>query len=1282
MPYSIAQDGSIDVGPGSAAWAAASPAAAGVNHRLIYVDPVGGNDGNSGLATNAAVATMAAAYALWREGSADWILIKRGTTVSVPGALGYRRGHSAAYPCGIGAYGTGAAPVLQFNDTSGFTWVVGNGEEELRFCGLRGIDIRIINTTANPESGGGEKRVGVGMIGRGQHLFLDDVLIEGGNLPIDMTRTISVSPSLYYTAFVDCVLNRVRAVNPCGANRVCFLGGGTWRLLMRRCVFGMERTHWAKGHSLSHAVYLGGNSGGEIGHKGTIARESVFFGGGLTGLIMGGGGTVIDCTVIETACGIECGRGDPGVLDPTIIERTAILETRPNIKAFGDPGVEPSAAGHTGRGIYGLGTPALTVRDSLIMRATDNPRAVGVLADYQTEVTLERVVIRGWESELDLTGQHDNQGLVVTKAVVQRLTVTACRFSCAWAPIYMVDSGTAITARLNTYRHGNASLAILQRTGDNGTLGALNTTQWRSRSGETATIQAGPSMAEYGGEDHRDLLGEFARELGLLPSAAALIRALIRGRLASVPGYGEVHGGVISARVRTLETLPAPLPLGAPAAELDFGVIVGYEVDGGAANAARAGIGPTPFNDPYGFAMHEYGSAGSPTFRAHPRLVAKGVRTVLHLWTFGQQPNGNVYYNAGPLPAGHPQAGQPVNITPLSEGRHAEIVGNRDYLARFADAWLDVTPVVPLQYNYQGPAAADRFAGISTDDPYVAEMSRLSRLLEEDFVCVTLGWIPMYDVGTQIDASVETPHKALVRRRTRRGRPVAHEVYPSKLPDLDYWTTGGARAVEVSAIARWQDNPGSLAEYSLANMSTQHHKGTMLARGVRASVLLTNNDTTAAQRVLLTQWWGSLGYSVRATPYQITESEFDQILAAFAALKANLSPAPVASSDIVDASPAAGRPATNRLAGITRRLTPRVSPVSRAGGVNSTTATANINAAASDASAAGQVPAVLETPAIADRVSGDAVDTIRPGWISRYAAAKTQNAAVQLCRALDDMVVTTDDGHWTAAQVTPALGDAPDPDADHADEVAWMRLSRTSDWARVDYPGTMDRMTVRAHWPLGATETQIIELIQHKVRRGRMAVFGSRPVDVLLPIYEPDGRAMSGVRRRTLMRAIRSAGATPILWSPWDLSIGADTLLALDDEASNYTGADLTLELRLAGRAFTATGITLAGNTGAQVASIVSARLVAAGVSPAVTVTYEPVGQDYLGLRFRPAVPAGSVPAGVVMEITGGTFLGLGSETITIGPRQGQSADAQSWRRYVRGATRFGDQAARKLMLV
>lgn len=1280
MPYTFAPSGLIDAGPGSPAWVAAPPggsgAGAGVTHRLIYVDPAAGNDGNSGLAENAPVATMAAAYALWREGTADWILIKRGTTVSVPSTLGLRRGTSEAYPCGIGTYGTGARPVLQFDDRTAFSWVATDQANLI----VRGVRVRIINTTANPEASSLEKRVGFSIIGGGQSIALDDVIIEGGNLSIDITRTTSVSPSLYYQAFRDCVLNMVVAVNPHGHNRVCVLGGGTWNLRIRRCVFGMERTHWAKGNSLSHAVYLGGNSGGEIGHKGTISEESVFFGGGLTGLIAGGGGIVRDCLMVENACGIECGRGDPGVLEPTIIERCAILETRPNIKAFGDPGVEPSAAGHTGRGIYGLGTPSLTIRDTLIMRATDNPRAVAVLADYQTDVTLERCVIKGWEAERDLTGEHDNQGLIITKAVVQRLTVTACRFSAAWTPLYMVDSATAITARFNTYTHGNASLAFLQRTGDNQPLSPLNTTQWRARSGETPVIQAGPSMAEYAGEDHRDLLGEMARELGLLPSAAALIRALIKERLTAAPGYGFVHGGTISARVRALELQPAPLPLGAQPGELELGCIYGYETTGGAGSASRAGLGSKAFNTPGLWASEEYGSTGSPTFRAIPRLAQRGIRIVMHFWMFGQQPDTDIHYEAGVFPVGHPQAGEPVNVTPLSEGRHTAILSSRDYLVRFADEWLDVTPVPPLHYGYQGPAAADLFAGIGNDDPYVAEMTRLSRLLDEDFVAVTLGWVPMYDVGTQVDASVETPHKALVRRRTRRGRPVAHEVFPSKIAALDYWTVGAARAVEVSAIARFADNAGSLAEFALANMGTSHHKGTLLPRGVRASVLFTQNDTTLAQRRLLAYWWGSLGYSVHAPAFGLTEAEDDQFRADWAAMVRKLSPTPIASTDIVDATPAAGRPTTNRLAGVTRRLTPRTSPVSRAGAVNSTVATANITAAASEASTAGQSPAVLETPTLADRVSGEGVDTIRPGWISRYSAGKTQNAAVQLCREGDDRVVASDEQHWTAAQTTAPLADSPDPDADHADEVRWMRLSRASDWSRIDYPGTIDRVTTRAHWPLGATETQILRLIEHKIKRARMSVFGQRPVDVLLPIFEPDGRAMKGERRRMLMRAIRAAGATPVLWSPWDPSLGADTLLSYDDEPGNYTGSDLTLTVILAGRTFEVTGITIAGNTGAQVASIVSARLVAAGVTPAVTVTYEPVGQDYLGLRFRPAVPAGCIPAGVVVELPFGTFRTVGTSTVTIAARQGQSPDALSWRRFVRAATRFGDQAARKLM--
>ena len=79
--------------------------------RKIYVSNAG-SDSNDGLSTGNPKLTVAAGFALMRDGEGDQLYLNRGDSWNELITVGDQSGESGAYPAVIGAYGTGARPQL------------------------------------------------------------------------------------------------------------------------------------------------------------------------------------------------------------------------------------------------------------------------------------------------------------------------------------------------------------------------------------------------------------------------------------------------------------------------------------------------------------------------------------------------------------------------------------------------------------------------------------------------------------------------------------------------------------------------------------------------------------------------------------------------------------------------------------------------------------------------------------------------------------------------------------------------------------------------------------------------------------------------------------------------------------------------------------------------------------------------------------------------------------------------------------------------------------------
>lgn len=88
----------------------------GANSRTVYVSSSSGSDSKHGFSPNAPVASIAKGLSLLRQGSADWLLLKKGDTWRGQqfGVLPIH-GRSASEPILISTFGTGARPLIETN---------------------------------------------------------------------------------------------------------------------------------------------------------------------------------------------------------------------------------------------------------------------------------------------------------------------------------------------------------------------------------------------------------------------------------------------------------------------------------------------------------------------------------------------------------------------------------------------------------------------------------------------------------------------------------------------------------------------------------------------------------------------------------------------------------------------------------------------------------------------------------------------------------------------------------------------------------------------------------------------------------------------------------------------------------------------------------------------------------------------------------------------------------------------------------------------------------------
>ena len=151
--------------------------------KVIYVSNSQGNDSNNGLSSSAPVKTLAHAQSLITDGSADWLLLKRGDTFESFGQW-TKSGISAQQPIYISAYGTGARPQINSGSSYGFI-TFGSGTKSIGNFIISDLSFTANTYDGTVNSGGTGDTVGIRLLSQGSNITIEDCKISGYKDDID-----------------------------------------------------------------------------------------------------------------------------------------------------------------------------------------------------------------------------------------------------------------------------------------------------------------------------------------------------------------------------------------------------------------------------------------------------------------------------------------------------------------------------------------------------------------------------------------------------------------------------------------------------------------------------------------------------------------------------------------------------------------------------------------------------------------------------------------------------------------------------------------------------------------------------------------------------------------------------------------------------------------------------------------------------------------------------------------------------------------------------------------
>lgn len=136
--------------------------------RFVYVSSTEGSDVADGASEASPVRSLAAGYALLRDGYPDWLLLKCGDTWSESFPYWLKSANSTSGYMGVGSYGSGARPLISTGQESG----IGSATVEPR----RGMAVVGLHFAADGSGLG--QIAGIGFLENWGNILIEDCLVE------------------------------------------------------------------------------------------------------------------------------------------------------------------------------------------------------------------------------------------------------------------------------------------------------------------------------------------------------------------------------------------------------------------------------------------------------------------------------------------------------------------------------------------------------------------------------------------------------------------------------------------------------------------------------------------------------------------------------------------------------------------------------------------------------------------------------------------------------------------------------------------------------------------------------------------------------------------------------------------------------------------------------------------------------------------------------------------------------------------------------------------------
>lgn len=261
-------------------WTSVSPAG---DTRVVYVSSSGGNDANSGFSANAPVKSLSKAQSIIRDGSADWLLLKRGDTF---GAIGdwKKRGRSADQPILISAYGSGARPKIYSGVNVGFATVQKNGVNVENLV-LSSLDFWA--HTYNHTNGHGGT-AGIRLTSPGKNILIEDVRVTGykDNIVLDAFGGTLSNVTIRRSTVIDA---HAGAGVGNGHAQGIYIGPRSANVTVEENI--IDHNGWRQGIN-SDRTYFNHNIYAKEGATGVVIRNNVISQASFYGVKLNAGGVV------------------------------------------------------------------------------------------------------------------------------------------------------------------------------------------------------------------------------------------------------------------------------------------------------------------------------------------------------------------------------------------------------------------------------------------------------------------------------------------------------------------------------------------------------------------------------------------------------------------------------------------------------------------------------------------------------------------------------------------------------------------------------------------------------------------------------------------------------------------------------------------------------------------------------------------------------------------------------------------------------------------------------